>query len=95
MDKEKLIDILIEELLVLRARLALSQDELSKLIGVSRQTYSAIEAKKRRMTWNTFLSLILVLTLNEKTALMLKTSGVFPSELGSLFNVKEIESVKT
>ena len=45
-DREKLIDLLMDELPVLRAKIGLSQDELSSIIGVSRQTYSAIETKK-------------------------------------------------
>lgn len=53
-DKEKLIQILTENLPVLRARLGLSQDGVSTVIGISRQTYSSIEAMKRKMTWNTF-----------------------------------------
>ena len=37
-DREKLIDLLTDELPVLRAKIGLSQDELSSIIGVSRQT---------------------------------------------------------
>ena len=44
--KEKLIAILTEELPVLRAKLGLSQEALSEIIGISRQTYSGIEKKK-------------------------------------------------
>lgn len=85
-NKESLIDILTEELPVLRARLALSQDDLCNIIGISRQTYSAIETKKRKMTWNTFLSLILVFGFNEKTSVMLETCGAFPDELKNLLS---------
>ena len=66
-DKDRLISILTEELPVLRAKVGLSQDELSNIIGISRQTYSAIETNKRKMSWNTFLSLLLVFGYNEKT----------------------------
>lgn len=41
-DKEGLIDILTEELPVLRAKIGLSQKDLSEIIGISRQTYSSI-----------------------------------------------------
>lgn len=44
--KEKLIAILTEELPVLRAKLGLSQEALSEIIGISLQTYSGIEKKK-------------------------------------------------
>ena len=86
-DKDCLISILTEELPVLRARVGLSQDELRNIIGISRQTYSAIETNKRKMSWNTFLSLLLVFGYNEKTSSMLETSGAFPIELRNILNV--------
>lgn len=44
-DKEHLINLLTEELPVFHAKIGLSQDDLGDIIGVSRQTYSAIETK--------------------------------------------------
>lgn len=85
-DKERLIDILTEELPVLRAKIGLSQDDLSSIIGISRQTYSSIETKKRKMSWNTFLSLILVFENNEKTRGLLEAIGAFSSELKQVLN---------
>ena len=58
-DKEKLISALTPELTILRVKAEISQGELANLIGVSRQTYGAIERGARQMTWNTYLSLIL------------------------------------
>lgn len=66
-EKEKLITTLTPELAVLRAKAGLSQEELSDLIGVSRQTYSAIERGAKQMSWSTFLSLILFYDCNRKT----------------------------
>ena len=86
-DKDKLIDILTEELPVLRAKIGLSQDDLSSIIGISRQTYSSIETGKRRMTWNTFLSLILMFGFNEKTSTILEASGAMSPELKEVLNV--------
>ena len=85
-DKERLIDVLTEELPVLRAKIGLSQDDLSSIIGISRQTYSSIETKKRKMSWNTFLSLILVFENNDKTKGLLDAIGAFPSELKQVLN---------
>lgn len=42
------IDLLVEELPTLRAKIGLSQSEVCEIIGVSRQTYSAIETKKKK-----------------------------------------------
>ena len=63
--REILISKLVDELPVLRTKLALSQDELAGILGISRQTYSSIETKKRKMSWGTFLSLILFFYHNE------------------------------
>ena len=51
-EKEKLITTLTPELVVLRAKAGISQEELSDLIGVSRQTYSAIERGAKQMPWS-------------------------------------------
>jgi DNA-binding XRE family transcriptional regulator len=50
-EQDRLIWLLTDELPVLRARLKISQDELSRRVGISRQTYSLIETKKQKMTW--------------------------------------------
>lgn len=42
------IDLLVEELPTLRAKIGLSQSEVGEIIGVSRQTYSDIETKKKK-----------------------------------------------
>lgn len=74
-DKEKIRDELImtltTELPVLRARLGVSQEIMASAIGVSRQTYSAIETKTKKMSWTIFMALIAVLDMNEATSVML------------------------
>ena len=86
-NKEKLIDILTEELPSLRAKIGASQEELSDIIGISRPTYSAIETKKRKMSWNVFLSLLLCFTQNVKTAPVIEAIGAFPEELKTALNI--------
>ena len=66
-EQDRLIEILTDELPVLRARLMISQDELSRRIGISRQTYSLIETKKQKMTWVTFMACIAFFQNNAKT----------------------------
>lgn len=87
LDRNELIDILTDELPVLRAKLGISQDDISSIIGISRQTYSAIETKKRRMSWNTFLSLILFYGYNEKTTNLVESTGAFPPSLKQTLNI--------
>lgn len=76
--KEILVSKLTDELIFLRTKLGLSQDELSNLIGISRQTYSTLETKKRVMTWGTYLSLILIFDNYEQTHEIIRNSGIFP-----------------
>lgn len=69
--RDELIMTLTAELPVLRARLGVSQEVLAAAIGVSRQTYSAIETKTKKMSWTVFMALIAVLDLKEATSVML------------------------
>ncbi len=66
-EQERLIDILTNELPVLRARLRISQAGLSRGIGISRQTYSLVETKKQRMTWVTYMAMIAFFASHSKT----------------------------
>ncbi len=79
--REILISKLVDELPVLRTKLALSQDELAGILGISRQTYSSIETRKRRMSWNIYLSLILIFDRSEQTHSIIHREGLFPNEL--------------
>lgn len=85
-EKKKLISLLTPELVTLRARAEISQDELATVVGISRQTYGAIERGARKMSWNTYLSLILFFDYNQKTHTMLRGSGAFPQEVFRKFN---------
>lgn len=87
--KEELITILSKELVVLRAKSGVSQDELSKGVGLSRQTYQAIESGKRRMTWRTYLAVLLFFDYNPLTHDMLRSLNVFPAEF---LNAKQLLS---
>lgn len=75
-EQDRLIEKLTDELPVLRARIRISQDELSRRIGISRQTYSLIETKKQKMTWVTFMAMIAFFENNAKTKTALKDIGL-------------------
>ncbi len=75
--RDILIDKMTENLPVLRKKLKLSQENLAKFIGSSRYTVMLIETKKRRMTWNTFLSLVLLFDKNKETAVLLRALGIY------------------
>ena len=80
-NKEELIDKFIYELPILRARIDMTQDEISEIAGLSRQTYSALETRKRKMTWSNFMALLFVFYFNPSTREEIENSGVFPEEL--------------
>lgn len=75
-----------QELPALRAKAGISQGELSAAVGISRQTYSSVEGKKRPMTWSTYLSLLFFFDYNASTHDMLRTTGCFPEPLIRQFN---------
>ena len=87
--KEKLIAILTNELRVLRTKAEISQQELSKRMGVTRQTYGAIESKHQRMTWSNFLALLLLFMSNEDTLKIIDWIGVYPPELERYLSLKD------
>lgn len=85
-EKDSFIATLTPNLTVLRTKAEISQEELANLNGISRQTYSAIERKVRRMAWSTYLSLVLFYDHNQKTHKMIRQLSIFPQELIIRFN---------
>ena len=83
-ERDKLIDRMTENLPVLRKKLKLSQEDLAKVIGSSRYTVMLIETGKRRMTWNTFLSLVLLFDKNPETAVLLRALEVYTEEFDNM-----------
>ena len=90
-EKDKFIDSLAAELPMLRAKAGVPQDELAKLIGISRQTYGFIERKEKRMSWNTYLSLILFFDYNQSTHKTIRNLSAFPTVLFNRINEGNIE----
>lgn len=85
-EKDKFISSLTPELVPLRTKAEISQEDLASLIGISRQTYSALERKIRKMSWSTYLSLIMFYDYNQKTHQMIRAMGVFPYDVIKKFN---------
>lgn len=91
-NKEELIDKFIYELPILRARIDMTQDEISEIAGLSRQTYSALETRKRKMTWSNFMALLFVFYFNPFTKKAVDMAGLFPEELKSLMKQNHRDS---
>lgn len=90
-EKKKFIEALSNELPALRAKVGISQDDLSRLIGVSRQTFGSIERGERPMSWNTYLSLIMFFDYNRATHQMIRDIAAFPEDLIVRFNDGKIK----
>lgn len=80
-ERDKLISRLVDELPVLRLKTNMSQDDLANLLDISRQTYSSIESKKRKMTWRLYLSLVLIFYHNKATHDFVIKNDLFPKQL--------------
>lgn len=80
-ERTELIQTLTGALPILRASIGISQGELADYIGVSRQTYCALEQGKRAMSWNTFLSLFLFFISNNDTNNLMKTKKGFIAQV--------------
>lgn len=70
--RSELINLLRNELPVLRTKAKVSQEEIASKIGVSRQTFSSFETGKREMPWTVFLALIAFFQNNDNTRQMLE-----------------------
>lgn len=89
--KEELMKKLKCELPVLRARLGISQEKVAEMVGISRQTYNAIETGKRDMTWPICLSMVTFFQNNEQTAQMLKQIDNFNEDMKRILSSESIE----
>lgn len=87
--KQKSIENLTKNLVVLRMMLHLSQSDLAELIGMGRQTLVGIENRKRKMTWSVFLSLVFVFYQNIETRRMLEIFEIYTDEIKSIYCIKK------
>lgn len=91
-EKEKFktayIDKLAENLSMLRAKAGVTQGDVADRIGIARQTYSAIECGRNKMSWNTFMSLILFFKENAQTKEVIKILGIYTDELENYIRVE-------
>lgn len=83
LDKAKLIKNMTDNLPTLRKSIGLTQEEIADKIGISRSTVGAIENKKRDMTWNTFLSLMLLFTKNENSNKLLNVLEIYTDDFNN------------
>lgn len=86
LQRKMLIENLTKNLPVLRAKLGINQTELAERIGIARQTLTAIESGKRKMTWVTFVALTLLFMQNEETKVLLPIIDIYTDDLKHFFS---------
>lgn len=79
--KKMYISRLSDELPMLRAKAGVTQAELANLIGISRQTYCAMETGVKEMSWSTYLSLIFIYDSMPSTSQIIRKLGIYPEGL--------------
>lgn len=70
---------------MLRAKLGLTQEEICKLVGVSRQTIVQAE-KNSKLSWGNYLSLVFLFTKNKETKELMDFLDIYPKEFDGLFS---------
>ena len=75
------VEILVENLPSLRARIGITQEELASILGVSRQTYYSLETGKREMSWPIFLAIVFIFDSVRETSEMIRDLGIYPIDL--------------
>lgn len=88
-EKNKLMTAMASNLPILRSKLDLSQEELARLLGVTRQTVSSFESGQRKMTWSVFLALVLIFFRNEPTKRLLVALNIYTPQLNDYLNISK------
>lgn len=70
-----------QDLPVLRKILGMSQTEFADMLGLSRSTIGNIESGRQHMTWNTFLSILTIVSKNPKTNKLEEAMESYDSDL--------------
>ncbi|EKQ55452.1 MULTISPECIES: helix-turn-helix domain-containing protein [unclassified Clostridium] len=86
--REKVKTNMADNLAMLRTKLELTQVQLANLIGVSRHTIMQVENKKAKLSWNTFLSLLLIFIKNPDTDKLLNILEIYTDELNCELKLK-------
>ena len=84
--KSASVELLIENLSALRARIGITQEELANILGISRQTYYSFENGKREMQWSIFLALVFIFDSVKETSEMIRDLRIYPIDLVMQFN---------
>lgn len=74
------IEKMVKNLPLLRTAAGLTQAQLGKILGTSRQTIVAIENKKRPLPWSLYLAMVLIFNQYEGAKILIETFDLFDGE---------------
>lgn len=80
-DKEEVMNNLTENLPTLRKKSGMTQEDLAKQLGVTRQTIVNIESKKTKLNWAMTISIMMFFMLNKSTMSLLKPLGILTNSI--------------
>lgn len=92
LNNNKYIVIMSDNLAMLRAKATLTQAQIADIIGIPRTTYSAIENRKRKMTFSVFVSLSKYFISNQQTATIMDLLGLSEKTLNHFFHIEDLIS---
>ena len=79
--QEAYIEKMVKNLPVLRAAIRITQKELAKKIGITRQSMMAIETGRRPLQWSNYLALVLVFYHYEDSKILMESLSLFDAEI--------------
>lgn len=91
--KEAYLQAMCKNLNTLRAAIGITQEELARYAGISRQTIVAAE-RENKLSWNTYLSLVFIFSQRPETDALLDFFGIFPREFVQQFQPQQPELQK-
>lgn len=87
-NKDAYIEKMTENLPVMRKKLRLSQEALAEIIGMDRSSIARIETGKMKMSWSTFMLLLLLFDKNEATSDLLRTFKIYDETIDDYINLE-------
>ena len=76
-DKETYQKAMAKNLKMLRAKCSMTQEELSSLVGVSRQTIVQAE-NSGKLSWTAYLAMLQLFSRNEETLKIMQIMDIYP-----------------
>lgn len=79
--QEEYIEKMVKHLPVLRTSIRITQKDLAKKIGVTRQSMMLIETRRRPLQWSTYLALVFVFQQFDDTKMLLDSLEIYDVEI--------------